>query len=85
MSNPHGKKIHTYGVDLSDRAKVVGVVKDVMHDHGRVDILINNAGYTAPAAIHQINFADFERRSPSTSTRRSRSCRSCCTPGTRSS
>jgi 3-oxoacyl-[acyl-carrier protein] reductase len=61
MSNPHGKKIHTYGVDLSDRAKVVGVVKDVMHDHGRVDILINNAGYTAPAAIHQINFADFEK------------------------
>jgi 3-oxoacyl-[acyl-carrier protein] reductase len=60
-TNPYDKEIHPYGVDFADRAKVVGVMKDVMHDHGRVDILINNAGFTAPAAIHQINFADFER------------------------
>lgn len=61
LSNPFAKKIHAYGVDLMDRAKVVGAMKDVVHNHGNVDILINNAGYTAPAAIHQINFADFER------------------------
>jgi 3-oxoacyl-[acyl-carrier protein] reductase len=60
-TNPHGKEIHAYAVDFTDRAKVVGVMKDVMHDHGGVDILINNAGFTAPAAIHQISFADFER------------------------
>ena len=60
-TNPHGKKIYAYGVDLVDRAKTVGVIKDVMHNHGGVDILINNAGYTAPAAIHQITFADFEK------------------------
>lgn len=61
LTNSHGKKIHAYGVDLTDRAKIVGVIKDVMHNHGGVDILINNAGYTAPAAIHQITFADFEK------------------------
>jgi 3-oxoacyl-[acyl-carrier protein] reductase len=61
MENPHGKGIHPYHVDLGDRAQVVGLVKDVVHRHQKVDIVINNAGFTAPAAIHQTSFVDFER------------------------
>lgn len=59
--NPHGKRIHPYAVDLVDRAQIVGMIKDVVYRHGDVDIVINNAGFTAPAALHQVNFADFER------------------------
>src|SRR3954470_3448651 len=59
--NPLDKKIHTYEVDLGDRALAVGLVKDVMHRVGQVDVLINNAGFTAPAAIQQIAFSDFEQ------------------------
>ncbi|GAA1761398.1 SDR family oxidoreductase [Luedemannella helvata] len=58
--NPYDKKIHSFDVDLADRALAVGLVKDVMHHVGQVDILINNAGYTAPTAIQQIQFSDFE-------------------------
>lgn len=61
QSNIHKKGIHPYRVDLADRAQIVGLIKDVMHRQQRVDILINNAGHTAPAAIHQTSFADFER------------------------
>jgi 3-oxoacyl-[acyl-carrier protein] reductase len=59
-NNPWEKQIHPFEVDLGDRALAVGLVKDVMHQVGRVDILINNAGFTAPAAIQQIAFSDFE-------------------------
>lgn len=59
--NPHGKGIHRYDVDLSDREATLVLVKDVMTNHGAVDILINNAGFTAPASIPQISFQDFER------------------------
>ena len=83
-NNPLDKKIHTYEVDLGDRALAVGLVKDVIHRVGQVDILINNAGFTAPAAIQQIAFSDFEQTigvnlyAPFTTSR------SCCAPATRS-
>ena len=59
--NPHDKRVHPYFIDLADRARTVGLMKDVMSNHGKVDILLNNAGYTAPCAIQQVEFADFER------------------------
>lgn len=59
--NPHAKTVHAYRIDLADRARTVGVLKDVMTEVGSVDILVNNAGYTSPSAIQQVEFADFER------------------------
>ncbi|MGH3728095.1 MAG: SDR family NAD(P)-dependent oxidoreductase [Micromonosporaceae bacterium] len=59
--NPYGKKVTPYFIDLADRARTVGLMKDVMSAHGKVDLLVNNAGYTAPCAMQQVEFADFER------------------------
>lgn len=59
--NPFGKRIHRFTADLADRAEVVGTVADIAAALGRVDVLVNNAGYTAPAAIQQVSFTDFER------------------------
>ncbi|MCD0445774.1 SDR family oxidoreductase [Glycomyces sp. A-F 0318] len=59
--NPHGKRVFPHFIDLADRARIVGLMRDVMAEAGKVDILINNAGYTAPCALQQISFADFER------------------------
>ncbi|MQA24750.1 MAG: SDR family NAD(P)-dependent oxidoreductase [Micromonosporaceae bacterium] len=59
--NPHGKRVHPHFIDLADRARIVGLMKDVMSEHGKVDILLNNAGYTSPCAIQQVQFSDFER------------------------
>jgi 3-oxoacyl-[acyl-carrier protein] reductase len=52
---------HPYEVDLADKDATLAVVRQVMADHKRVDLLINNAGFTSPAPIPQIDFADFER------------------------
>lgn len=59
--NPYGKSVTPYYIDLADRAGLVGMMKDVMAKHEKIDILINNAGFTAPMSIQQIDFADFER------------------------
>lgn len=60
-NNPYGKSLTCYTVDLSDRDAIAGLVPEVMATHGHVDLLVNNAGFTAPAPVHEIDFADFER------------------------
>jgi len=60
-SNPFHKRVAPYFIDLAERADIVRVVPDIMAEHKHVDVLINNAGYTAPAPIQRINFGDFER------------------------
>jgi 3-oxoacyl-[acyl-carrier protein] reductase len=59
--NPRGKRLHAYTADMADQQAVLALTKEVMQRHGQVDLLVNNAGYTAPAPIHEIDFADFER------------------------
>jgi len=60
-NNPYGKTVTPYYIDLADRNKVVALTEEIVKAHGKVNILINNAGYTAPMSIQQIDFADFER------------------------
>ncbi|MGX5654275.1 SDR family NAD(P)-dependent oxidoreductase [Geodermatophilus nigrescens] len=54
-------KVWAYEVDLADRVSTLALVDDVYAMHGNVDVLVNNAGYTKPEPIHQIDFAEFER------------------------
>jgi len=60
-NNPYGKTVTPYHIDLADRPALIELTKQVMAAHGKVDLLVNNAGFTAPMAIQQISFADFER------------------------
>lgn len=59
--NPHGKRLHAYPLDLADRAGIVRLMGAVTARHGSVDLLVNNAGYTDPKPIQQIEFSSFER------------------------
>jgi 3-oxoacyl-[acyl-carrier protein] reductase len=59
--NPFGKRFTPYFIDLIDRERLVALMSDVVRAHGNVDVLVNNAGYTAPMAIQQVDFSDFER------------------------
>jgi len=54
-------KVWPYRLDLADREGVLGLVDEIYATHGNVDVLVNNAGYTNPEPIHQIDFAEFER------------------------
>lgn len=54
-------EVIAYTADLGDRGAVIDIARRANVDLGGVDVLVNNAGYTNPVAIHQIEFADFER------------------------
>lgn len=59
--NPHGKTIVCHEIDLYDREAIAALMPRIMSEQGSVDLLVNNAGYTAPDPIHEVDFADFER------------------------
>lgn len=59
--NPHDKRLYPYTIDLADRAGIVRLMGEIAHQHGNVDVLVNNAGYTDPKPIQQIEFSSFER------------------------
>src|SRR5206468_627488 len=49
--------------DLSDMSDIERMAKEVLHDHGRVDVLVNNAGRSIrrSIALSYDRFHDFER------------------------
>jgi 3-oxoacyl-[acyl-carrier protein] reductase len=59
--NPYRKRFTPYFIDLFEREHLVTMMGDIIDAHGNVDLLVNNAGFTAPMAIQQIDFTDFER------------------------
>src|SRR5436190_2815570 len=42
-SNPFGKRVSPYFIDLADRSDIVRMVADVMAEHRHIDVLVNNA------------------------------------------
>lgn len=58
-----GGKASFYPCDVSDMASCDALVADVLRDHGRVDVLVNNAGRSIRRSIvHSYDrFHDFER------------------------
>jgi NAD(P)-dependent dehydrogenase (short-subunit alcohol dehydrogenase family) len=58
-----GGTIFTYSADLSEENACDAVVRQILADHGRVDVLVNNAGKSIRRAIENSydRFHDFER------------------------
>jgi NAD(P)-dependent dehydrogenase (short-subunit alcohol dehydrogenase family) len=58
-----GGTAHIYAADLSDLDSIDAVVTKVVKDHGRVDMLVNNAGRSIrrSIALSHDRFHDFER------------------------
>ncbi len=47
-------------LDVSNRAAVQAMAADVIATHGRIDLVINNAGVTVDASIAEVSLEDFE-------------------------
>ncbi|MPV50718.1 SDR family NAD(P)-dependent oxidoreductase [Pseudactinotalea sp. HY160] len=60
-ANPHGKRIVACRVDVGDRAALQQAISDAYREVGTIHTLVNNAGYTNPVPLQQVDFADFER------------------------
>jgi 3alpha(or 20beta)-hydroxysteroid dehydrogenase len=48
-------------LDVTDEAAWMALAAGVVAQHGRVDVLVNNAGVTGPDAVHETSLAEWER------------------------
>jgi NAD(P)-dependent dehydrogenase (short-subunit alcohol dehydrogenase family) len=59
---PYGAagNIVTLTCDVSDRLQVEGIAGRILAEHGRVDVLVNNAGIPAPRTLDDTGFTDWD-------------------------
>jgi NAD(P)-dependent dehydrogenase (short-subunit alcohol dehydrogenase family) len=55
-----GREVATFVCDVTQRADIAGMIRDVMERFGRIDILVNNAGEMRVAPVESLERADFE-------------------------
>ncbi len=53
-------KVTTAKVDVSDRARVHAWADDVVRDHGRVHVIVNNAGVGLGATVEAMSYEDLD-------------------------
>jgi len=51
-------QVHPVQLDVTDQTRIAAVVEDVMGRHGRIDVLVNNAGRTHVGAVEETSDAD---------------------------
>jgi NAD(P)-dependent dehydrogenase (short-subunit alcohol dehydrogenase family) len=56
----YGVKITSQHVDVADRAAVEAWAEQVVADHGKVNLIFNNAGVALGATIESMSYEDFE-------------------------
>ena len=55
-----GVKITSHHVDVADRDAVYAWADRVVADHGRVNLIVNNAGVALAATVESMSYEDFE-------------------------
>lgn len=53
-------KVSIYKVDVAQRDQVEQYAADVVKQHGRVDVIINNAGVAVAQSVDDVSYEDFE-------------------------
>ncbi len=53
---------HAVAMDVTDEAQIVSAVKRMLDEQGRIDVLINNAGYGLYGALEDVPMADARRQ-----------------------
>jgi short-subunit dehydrogenase len=56
----HGSKVTTQTVDVADRAAVTGWADQVVAEHGRVELVVNNAGVAIAATVEAMAYEDLD-------------------------
>jgi NAD(P)-dependent dehydrogenase (short-subunit alcohol dehydrogenase family) len=55
-----GREVRTDKVDVRDRAAVRDLAAAVVAEHGRVNVVVNNAGVALHGDFEEVDYADFE-------------------------
>ena len=56
-----GRRVRTYRLDVADEASIGSAVDGIIADFGRIDAVVNNAGYCLPGAFEAQTDEDFRR------------------------
>jgi 3-oxoacyl-[acyl-carrier protein] reductase len=56
-----GARITCHEADVADHARAAAVIAEIVAAHGRIDVLVNNAGRSSPKGITEITEAEFDR------------------------
>ncbi|MBL1074454.1 SDR family oxidoreductase [Nocardia sp. 2] len=57
-----GPRAHPVAADVADRARMRAVIAEILSRHGRLDVVVANAGVTpVPATLRTMDPADFDR------------------------
>jgi len=59
--DPAGKTAFSMACDVSKRADVASLVAAAVEKHGRLDIMVNNAGITVSKSVLELSDEDYER------------------------
>lgn len=60
-SSYESSNIHFYKLDVTDRARIAEVIKEVVDKFGKIDVLVNNAGITRDALIQNMTEEDWDK------------------------
>lgn len=62
LRDAHGDRLHVEKLDLTDTGTVRGVVDRAFEAMGRIDVVVNNAGYGLFGAAEEVTDAEIERQ-----------------------
>lgn len=60
MLDGHHAKITTHLVDVSDNERVAAFAQEVVREHGRANLVVNNAGVALAGTAEELSIADIE-------------------------
>lgn len=60
IARVHGVRVSEHRLDVASREQVAALPEAVIAEHGKVDLLINNAGVALGGHFHQVSEADFD-------------------------
>lgn len=62
MRHLEAEGIHVFAMDVTDDASMVSGVERVVAEHGRIDVLVNNAGYGSYGAVEDVPIEEARRQ-----------------------
>ena len=60
LMDGNGSKVTTHVVDVAHREQVYQFAEDVVSEHGKANIIVNNAGVAVTETVEDLTYEDFE-------------------------